>query len=65
METRKADMKTIQIILGATLLLVPTLSAQVVNDGATHTSSNVTNTITDDATIGVSGSSAMLRQSFD
>jgi len=38
-------MKTARIILAATLLSVAALRAQIVNDGATNTLSNVTNAI--------------------
>jgi len=43
-----------------TLLASPTLRAQIVNDGATNTLSNVTNTITGDVTIGTNGSFTLL-----
>src|SRR5436190_12786252 len=40
------------VVLGVTLLAVPTLHAQFVNDGATNTLSNITNLFTGDVTVG-------------
>lgn len=42
------------------LLAAPALRAQVVNDGATNTLSNVTNTFTGDVTVGTNGSFTLL-----
>src|SRR6266481_6132329 len=49
-----------RIILVLTLLAVPTLRAQVVNDGATNTLSNVTTNITGDVTVGTNLSFTLL-----
>jgi T5SS/PEP-CTERM-associated repeat protein len=48
-------MKTRRFVVAATLLTATTLSAQIVNDGATRVLSNVTNTITRTLTIGTNG----------
>ncbi len=48
------------LLVTVTLLASPTLRAQIVNDGATNTLSNVTNTITGDVTIGTNGSFTLL-----
>ena len=53
-------MKPSRHILVAFFLLVRSLSAQIVNDGATNTLSNVTNTITGDVTVGTNGSFTLL-----
>jgi len=53
-------MKTFRIILALLLFAVPTLHAQIVNDGATNTLSNVTNTFTGDVTVGTNGSFTLL-----
>ena len=48
-------------LLCAVLLLVPfSLNAQVVNDGATKTQANVTNTIAGNVTVGPNGSFTLL-----
>ena len=53
-------MKTSQIFLAVTLLAASTLRAQIVADGATNTSSNVTTNITGDVTVGTNGSFTLL-----
>jgi T5SS/PEP-CTERM-associated repeat protein len=53
-------MKTPPILLAAMLIAAPPLRAQIVNDGATNTLSNVTNTITGNVTIGTNGSFTLL-----
>src|SRR5215216_3807021 len=52
-------MKTLLLILAAGLLAVVQGSAQVVNDGATNTLSNVTNIFTD-VTVGTNGAFTLL-----
>jgi T5SS/PEP-CTERM-associated repeat protein len=52
-------MKTRRLLL-ASLLAADTLRAQLVNDGATNTLSNVTNTITGDVSVGTNGSFTLL-----
>src|SRR5689334_18418051 len=53
-------MKPSRHILVAFFLLVRSLSAQVVNDSATNTLSNVTNTFPGDVTVGTNGSFTLL-----
>ena len=53
-------MKTLRIILAATLLGVPALNAQLVADGATNTLSNVTTNIPGSVTVGANGSFTLL-----
>ena len=53
-------MKNLTLVLYVTLLAVPTLPAQVVNDGATNTLSNVTTNITGDVTVVTNGSFTLL-----
>jgi len=53
-------MKTLQIILAATLLAAPTLHGQIVADGTTNTLSNVSTNITGDVTVGANGSFTLL-----
>src|SRR5882724_7735237 len=50
----------IRFILAVTLLAVTPLRAQIVNDGAANTLSNVTNPITGDVTVGTNGSFTLL-----
>src|SRR5437667_1914749 len=50
----------IRFILAVTLLAVTPLRAQIVNDGATNTLSNVTNSITGDVIVGTNGTFTLL-----
>src|SRR5437868_13589787 len=59
----KAMKIQIQVLLCAAALLAVTvfpLRAQIVNDGATNTLSNVTNTFPGDVTVGTNGSFTLL-----
>ena len=47
--------------VAARIIALP-LRAQIINEGATSTLSNVTNTITGDVTVGTNGSFTLLRQ---
>jgi T5SS/PEP-CTERM-associated repeat protein len=53
-------MKTVRIILVVTLLAALPLRAQIVNDGATATLSNVTTNITGSVTVGTNGAFTLL-----
>src|SRR5260221_14232629 len=53
-------MKTSSILAAAMLLGAPALRAQIVNDGASNTLSNVTNSFTGDVTVGTNGSFTLL-----
>src|SRR5262245_43611773 len=53
-------MKRLQTALVLTLLTSSALRAQVVNDGATNTLSNVTNSFTGDVTVRTNGSFTLL-----
>jgi T5SS/PEP-CTERM-associated repeat protein len=53
-------MKLSTITLAALMIAAPTLHGQVVNDGATNTLSNVTNTFSGDVTVGTNGSFTLL-----
>jgi len=48
------------IVVTALLLAIPPLCAQVVNDGATNTLANITNSFTGDVTVGTNGSFTLL-----
>src|SRR4051794_14183555 len=50
----------IRSVLALTLLAVMPLRAQIVNDGATITLSNITNKFTGDVTVGTNGSFTLL-----
>src|SRR5438445_10028894 len=50
----------IRFILAVTLFAAMSLRAQIVNDGATNTLSNVTNTFTGDVIVGTNGSFTLL-----
>jgi len=56
MQSKVTNMRTYSIILTAALLSASATQAQIVNDGATNTLSNVTNTFTGDVTVGTNGS---------
>ena len=53
-------MRTYSIVLAAALLSASATQAQLVNDGATNTLSNVTNTFTGDVIVGTNGSFTLL-----
>jgi hypothetical protein len=53
-------MKTSPTILAVMLIAAPGLRAQIVNDGATNTLSNVTKAFTGDVTVGTNGSFTLL-----
>jgi T5SS/PEP-CTERM-associated repeat protein len=53
-------MKPASLMLGLSLIAAPGLRAQLVNDGATNTLSNVTNIITGSVTVGTNGSFTLL-----
>ena len=53
-------MKSVSLVLGCLIVTAPVLLAQPVNDGATNTLSNSTNTITGGVTVGTNGSFTLL-----
>ena len=58
-------MKTSSKLLAVILVATPSLRAQAVNDGATATLGNVTNSFTGAVTIGTNGSFTLLEQALE